>query len=82
MDTYVLENQVLKISNGDLEALEGLYRDYRHAVFAYSLHLLRDRSQAEDNTTMSFCRSGQGFNVQNWIQSRCLDHAHDPQHGH
>ncbi len=50
MDTHVLENLVLKISNGDLEALEGLYRDYRHAVFTYSLHLLRDRSQAEDNT--------------------------------
>jgi RNA polymerase sigma-70 factor (ECF subfamily) len=45
----MLEDLMSKITDGDLEALEGLYRDFHHAVFAYSLQLLRDRTQAEDN---------------------------------
>jgi len=49
MDTQMMEALMIKIADGDLEALEGLYRDFHHAIFAYSLHLLRERTQAEDN---------------------------------
>jgi RNA polymerase sigma-70 factor (ECF subfamily) len=49
MDTHMLEVLMNKIAHGDLEALEGLYREFHHAVFAYSLHLLHDRAHAEDN---------------------------------
>ena len=49
MDTQMMEALMIKIADGDLEALEGLYRDFHHAIFAYSLHLLHDWTQAEDN---------------------------------
>lgn len=49
MDTNRLEVLMSKIIDGDLEALEELYRGFHHAVFTYSLYLLRNRAQAEDN---------------------------------
>lgn len=49
MDTHRMEALMIKIADGDLEALEGLYQEFHHAVFSYSLHLLHNRAMAEDN---------------------------------
>ncbi len=49
MDNREMESLVLRIPNGDLEALEGLYREFHHAVHSYSLLILRDRATADDN---------------------------------
>jgi RNA polymerase sigma-70 factor, ECF subfamily len=56
MDSNVMEALLVKISRGDLEALEGLYRAYHHAVYSYSLLLLRDQALAEDNAQDVFLR--------------------------
>lgn len=56
MDQTDLEALIARVPDGDLEALEGLYRDLHHAVFSYSLLLLRDRAQAEDNAQDVFLK--------------------------
>jgi RNA polymerase sigma-70 factor, ECF subfamily len=56
MEPHVMNTLLARISNGDLEALEGLYKDFRHAVFSYSLILLRDWSSAEDHVQDVFIR--------------------------
>jgi len=56
MDRIAMEALIARMPDGDLEALEGLYRDFHHAVFSYSLLLLRDRPQAEDNAQDVFLK--------------------------
>jgi RNA polymerase sigma-70 factor (ECF subfamily) len=56
MERMDLEALIARIPNGDLEALEGLYRDFHHAVYSYSRLILRDRAQAEDNAQDVFLR--------------------------
>jgi len=56
MDQNAMEALIARMPDGDLEALEGLYRDFHHAVFSYSLLLLRDRPQAEDNAQDVFLK--------------------------
>ena len=56
MDNRDMESLISRIPNGDLEALEGLYQDFYHAVYSYSLLLLRSKAQAEDNAQDVFMR--------------------------
>jgi RNA polymerase sigma-70 factor, ECF subfamily len=84
MDIKVMEALLARIPNGDLEALEGLYRDFNHAVYSYSLLLLRDREQAEDNAQDVFLRIWEkastyrsGGNPKAWIMGITRNSALD-----
>lgn len=56
MDADDAESLIERIPKGDLEALEGLYQDFFHVVYSYSLLLLRNKAQAEDNAQDVFLR--------------------------
>lgn len=51
-----LESLITRLPDGDLEALEALYREFHHAVYSYSLLILHNRDLAEDNTQDVFMR--------------------------
>ncbi len=56
MERMTMEALIERIPNGDLEALEGLYRDFHHAVYSYSRLILHDNAQAEDNAQDVFLK--------------------------
>lgn len=69
-----MEEFIERLPAGDLEALESLYRDFHHAVFSFSLSILRDRALAEDNAQDVFLRVlakassyRRGGNPKSWI---------------
>ena len=84
MDNRDMESLISRIPNGDLEALEGLYQDYHHAVYAYSLLLLHNQTQAEDHAQDVFLRIWEkastyqiGGSPKAWIMSMTRNLAFD-----
>lgn len=56
MERNAMEALIARMPDGDLEALESLYRDFHHAVFSYARLLLQDREQAEDTAQDVFLK--------------------------
>ena len=56
MDPRSMETLIARLPDGDLEALEGLYRDFHPAVLSYSRLLLRNAAEAEDNAQDTFLK--------------------------
>lgn len=56
MDPRSMEDRIARLPEGDLEALEGLYRELHPAVLSYSRLLLRDAAEAEDNAQDTFLK--------------------------
>lgn len=84
MDKNDLEALITRLPDGDLEALESLYREFHHAVYSYSLLLLHSHDQAEDNAQDVFLRIWQkgstfrlGGNPKAWIMSITHNLAYD-----
>jgi RNA polymerase sigma factor (sigma-70 family) len=76
MDNDDLESLLIRLPQGDLEALEALYQEFYHAIYAYSLLLLKNREHAQDNAQDVFLRIWEksstyrsGGNPKAWMMS-------------
>lgn len=48
MNSTALDILIVKIAGGDMEALEGLYKETREKIYAYALSMTRNVHDAED----------------------------------